>query len=391
MHNVNWDTVCKPKNLGGLGLRSARELNKAFLMKVAWNIISRPVELWVKALSTKYLIRSTRGYMLRSNSGHSTLWRGVLKVWEHTLNGIQFNVNDGKSTRFWTDRWLDSGDLLIDLAYNIQGVDSSLSVSSFVSSDGSCDRLKADSISWGLEPSGRFSVNSAYLFIKDLKAGEQGTIWKKVWRWNGPAKIRQFLWLSVHGKLMTNEERWRRRVTADASCPECKGSCEDTEHVLRRCDFAELVWREMLPDMALSISNGSDFSVWWNRGLSDGEKNLVFGVTAWVLWKRRNQLIFHSENLSVSEVCGQVKFWVHLYSSSWKTLQASRETSGIARQAHLIGWRPAGEGWFSLNSDGSLYTTNNAAAAGGVIRDGNGRFIKLLLLIWAFAPLCVLN
>ncbi|CAN1796016.1 hypothetical protein LINPERHAP1_LOCUS20796 [Linum perenne] len=131
---------------------------------------------------------------------------------------------------------------------------------------------------------------------------------------------------------MTNEERWRRRVTADASCPECKGSCEDTEHVLRRCDFAELVWREI-----------------------------------------------------------QVKFWVHLYSSSWKTLQASRETSGIARQAHLIGWRPAGEGWFSLNSDGSLYTTNNAAAAGGVIRDGNGRFIKLLLLIWAFAPLCVLN
>ncbi|CAN1254624.1 Putative ribonuclease H protein At1g65750 [Linum perenne] len=120
----------------------------------------------------------------------------------------------------------------------------------------------------------------------------------------------------------------------------------------------------------------SDFSVWWNRGLSNGEKNLVFGVTAWVLWKRRNQLIFHSENSSVSEVCSQVKFWVHLYSSSWKTLQASREAPGIARQAHLIGWRPAGEGWFSLNSDGSLYTTNNAAAAGGVIRDGNGRFIK---------------
>ncbi|CAN1744167.1 Putative ribonuclease H protein At1g65750 [Linum perenne] len=171
MHNVNWDTVCKPKNLGGLGLRSARELNKAFLMKVAWNIISRPGELWVKALSTKYLIRSTGGYTLRSNSGHSALWRGVLKVWEHTLNGIQFNVNDGKSSRFWTDRWLESGDLLIDLAYNIQGVDSSLSVSSFVSSDGSwdmnrlynclpyaavlqvvgmtppSDRLKADSIS----------------------------------------------------------------------------------------------------------------------------------------------------------------------------------------------------------------------------------------------------
>ncbi|CAN1744165.1 hypothetical protein LINPERHAP1_LOCUS2033 [Linum perenne] len=55
---------------------------------------------------------------------------------------------------------------------------------------------------------------------------------------------------------MTNDERRRRRVTADASCPKCKGGCEDTEHVLRRCDFADLVWREMLPDMALSITNG---------------------------------------------------------------------------------------------------------------------------------------
>ncbi|CAN1152714.1 Putative ribonuclease H protein At1g65750, partial [Linum perenne] len=36
IHNVNWQTVCKPKCLGGLGLRSDKELNKAFLMKIAW-------------------------------------------------------------------------------------------------------------------------------------------------------------------------------------------------------------------------------------------------------------------------------------------------------------------------------------------------------------------
>ncbi|CAN1164628.1 Putative ribonuclease H protein At1g65750, partial [Linum perenne] len=76
----------------------------------------------------------------------------------------------------------------------------------------------------------------------------------------------------------------------------------------------------------------------------------------------------------IGEVCHQVKFWVHLYSSSWKALQASREAPGIARQAQLIGWRPVGGGWFSLNSNGSLYTNSNRAAAGGVIRDEDGRF-----------------
>ncbi|CAN1149430.1 Putative ribonuclease H protein At1g65750 [Linum perenne] len=274
-------------------------------MKVAWNIISRPDELWVKALSNKYLVRSTRGFTLRSNSGHSSLWRGVLKVWEHTLNGIQFNVNDGKTTRFWTDRWLDSGDILIDFANNIQGVDSSISVSSFVSSDGSWDinrlyaclphaavlqvmgmtapsnKLSADSISWGLEASGRFSVKFAYLFLKDLRDGDEGTVWKKVWGWDGPAKIRQFLWLTAHGKIMTNEERCKRRVATDASCPECRGGCEDVEHVLRRYCFADLVWQEVLPDMALSSTSATGFMDWWHRGLSDGEKKLVFGVATW--------------------------------------------------------------------------------------------------------------
>ncbi|CAN1851936.1 Putative ribonuclease H protein At1g65750 [Linum perenne] len=271
MHNINWETVCKPKSLGGLGLRSVRELNKAFLMKVAWNIVSRPDELWVKALSNKYLVRSSRGFMLRSNSGHSSLWRGVLKVWENTLNGIQFNINDGKSTRFWTDRWLDSGEVLIDSALNIQGFDPSRSVSSFVTSDG-C---------WNMDVLNASLTHSAVLQVMGMTPPSDRL-----------AKVRQFLWLSVHDKLMTNDERRKRHVATDASCPECRGGCENVEHVLRRCEFAELVWREMIPELSLSATNDLAFQDWWYRGLCNNEMKLTFGITAWVLWRRRNRLVF---------------------------------------------------------------------------------------------------
>ncbi|CAN1798021.1 Putative ribonuclease H protein At1g65750 [Linum perenne] len=74
-------------------------------------------------------------------------------------------------------------------------------------------------------------------------------------------------------------------------------------------------------------------------------------------------------------MCYQSKFWIHLYSTSWKALQVSREAPSLAPQAHLIGWRPAEEGWFSLNSDSSLYKNRARAVAGGVIRDNNGCFV----------------
>ncbi|CAN1325899.1 Putative ribonuclease H protein At1g65750, partial [Linum perenne] len=75
------------------------------------------------------------------------------------------------------------------------------------------------------------------------------------------------------------------------------------------------------------------------------------------------------------EVRCQVKFWVLLLSSSWKAGQLGREAPGLARQTQLIGWRPADEGWFTLNSDGSLYAQNRRAAAGGLIRDWVGQLV----------------
>ncbi|CAN1129612.1 hypothetical protein LINPERPRIM_LOCUS17539, partial [Linum perenne] len=53
IYKFNWDIVCISKNLGSLGLQSAREVNKTFLMKMIWGLLSRSDELW--ALIFKYL------------------------------------------------------------------------------------------------------------------------------------------------------------------------------------------------------------------------------------------------------------------------------------------------------------------------------------------------
>ncbi|CAN1798018.1 Putative ribonuclease H protein At1g65750 [Linum perenne] len=107
LHNVNWETVCKPKSMGGLGLQSARELIQAFLMKVAWGLITKPDELWASTIISKYLVRSENGFVLKRATSFSSLWRGVLKVWNHTLKGFYWSIKNSKKTHFWTDRWLD--------------------------------------------------------------------------------------------------------------------------------------------------------------------------------------------------------------------------------------------------------------------------------------------
>ena len=57
MHWVNWDTVTKPKNSSGLGLKSARGRNTALLAKLNWRFHTEKESQWAKVLRFKYCSR----------------------------------------------------------------------------------------------------------------------------------------------------------------------------------------------------------------------------------------------------------------------------------------------------------------------------------------------
>ncbi|CAN1826535.1 hypothetical protein LINPERHAP1_LOCUS31596 [Linum perenne] len=121
-------------------------------MKLVRILVSRLNELWAQVLISKYMVRTENGYMLARQKGFSSVWRGIMKAWSDTHNGV----------------------------------DSSLSVSDFCLNNGSWDlpklkevlpenvvwqvygmsppreELGADKMVWGLEKDGRFLVNSAY-------------------------------------------------------------------------------------------------------------------------------------------------------------------------------------------------------------------------------------
>lgn len=53
---VKWDTCCKPLKEGGIGLRKLVPQNTSFLIKVAYNLVTKTNALWVRVLRSKYKV-----------------------------------------------------------------------------------------------------------------------------------------------------------------------------------------------------------------------------------------------------------------------------------------------------------------------------------------------
>lgn len=50
-------------------------------------------------------------------------------------------------------------------------------------------------------------------------------------------RIRIFLWIMSHGRLLTNLERWKRRMTANLICGRCYQPEERALHAIRDCGY----------------------------------------------------------------------------------------------------------------------------------------------------------
>lgn len=105
-HLVNWETVTRSKEEGGLGVRSTREMNKAFLAKLVWRVLTNRNSLWAQVLVGKYMHGKAHTENLNSMPRASNLWRGMVSLKEVVKGGCRHLATTGQDTRFWTDIWI---------------------------------------------------------------------------------------------------------------------------------------------------------------------------------------------------------------------------------------------------------------------------------------------
>lgn len=136
---VAWNNVCKHKDNGDLGFRKARSMNKAMLMKLGWELISRGDKLWVQVLRKKYSCGNNIIPEVGKKQIESNTWRGIRKCWHLVVNNIRWRIHDGYTTRFWSDTWLGDSPLIMNARGDIPTADVDRCVRSYVTNEGDWD------------------------------------------------------------------------------------------------------------------------------------------------------------------------------------------------------------------------------------------------------------
>lgn len=81
-------------------------MNKAYMLKLAWQMLAHPDALWVCLLCGKY-IKDIALLFNKSRVTHlSPLWTGILNVANLLPQCTSISVGNGLENNIWTDNWI---------------------------------------------------------------------------------------------------------------------------------------------------------------------------------------------------------------------------------------------------------------------------------------------
>ncbi|XP_028120068.1 uncharacterized protein LOC114317531 [Camellia sinensis] len=395
VHLINWDTVCRTKEEGGLGLRKARDNNAALLAKLGWKILTDPNKLWCKVLQAKYLKNnSIYDWPMERRASH--IWKSICNCRTILRKGVKWNVGNGESISLWYNWWC--GQQPLAHQYNSSQVNGRDKVSLLLDEEGNWNTdfiativthqdlqeitkihrprfvTYTDAPSWIGTSGGNFSVASAHKLL--INQDFEGRDWTWLWKIKLPHKLKSFLWLILHDRLLTNQMRLKRHMTTFDLCPRCGLYSEDLDHLLRKCSFTRDIWT--------AIQNFN----WWEEGCRqpltewvvsnlknknmflDNNWYIFFTVTLWQIWKSRNLMGFENVNHSIqvnlkgiwnyaSEIKDAFSYPIHPLSTAPKS----------------IFWRFPIAGTLKLNTDGCSKGDPGQAGYGGLLWDETGTWI----------------
>lgn len=103
---VDWKSVCRSQEVGGLGVRRIKEFNLALLGKWCWRVLVDRDSLWFRVLVARNGMED--GFLRVGGRDGSVWWWNIagLRSEGWFFNNVSRLLGDGTNVLFWTDIWL---------------------------------------------------------------------------------------------------------------------------------------------------------------------------------------------------------------------------------------------------------------------------------------------
>ncbi|KAJ1405254.1 Reverse transcriptase zinc-binding domain [Sesbania bispinosa] len=212
----------------------------------------------------------------------------------------------------------------------------STSVSDYVGDDGDWDMLRLGGV---LPPA---ILDKVQALVPPVPLN----IFKFIWQWHGPQRVKTLMWKIAENALLTNVERYRRHILEHARCPRCLDFDETPLHILRDCWFAKKLWSHFVPSYMWLGFAQMDLQSWIDVNLSSAMVGyskdlwaLTFGIILDQLWMERNQLVFEKEANSEDSVWRRT---IHIIDEVKEVFGIGRVvgTRRIMNHDNCIKWNP---------------------------------------------------
>ncbi|CAH9096848.1 unnamed protein product [Cuscuta epithymum] len=336
-HWRTWKKLCYPKEEGGLDIRSLKDIERAFSLKLWWKWKDHS-GFWSKFIHSKY----PRGDDLRAKITDSPVWKRLC------------SINDTAAP-------------LVEISPH--------------------------HITWKQTKHGQFSFNSAYNSIRHSLGSAFS--YKHIWNPKQQLKIQLFQWKLFKGILPISDKLVRFQMVIQPSvCPICRGNGDTTKHVFLNCTYSRAIWNYFSQIMNIRIQGQSIrhlFFSWWfeagSKSMIDMFKHNLPGIISWHLWKLYCDLIWGS--LSVAPPIDNLIWQIKLYTQNWVISLNKQKFSSVhkvllvenlipkdyrltQRTLKPVRWLKPKSG-FKLNVDAAYIP--GKAFGGAILRNDLGRMI----------------
>jgi hypothetical protein len=321
---VSWEQICTPVQFGGLGVKDLRLQGIALRTRWQWLRRTDPDRPW-------------QGLPMMTDRDAYEVFQSLVKI----------TVGDGKTVRFWRDRWIE-GESVEDIAplvfsavstrrKNCRTVEVAMTDNRWTTDLTSppdhdmavqlvrlwykvnCvqrDIMTPDVFSWPWSNSGQYSAKSTYAMLCHgrVRSATSDCVWKS----GAPLKCQIFGWLALQHRVWTSDRRARHGLQDQpSSCFTCLQEEDNIEHILVQCVYAREVWHRCLQRVGLQTQvphQGDCLEDWWllerQRFQRKDRKKFdrLISLACWSLWKQRNSRVFNgnARQLSALELVNRI-------------------------------------------------------------------------------------